>query len=325
MAATMVDGIGAPLEPVVAIKVDSSGVALVRDSSLIDVGSAVASITSAVRDAATNGSRIVAIGTGGNLATYSDNGGGTWSATVAGIAGAVEHIVYMPPNALSGGGDRFICGGSGTGSAYRNDDAGTGTWDALASTFPAVLGLAVLGNPNLVGGFVNAGYCVALGASGGKPRFSVLTDGGNGADFNGTQQPPNAADADEPGSIAGAPLVPGIRDAVYHCMRCDSGARLRITKSIDGFTWDQPSNTIEAPTGDVFNGAPRLMICQSTGLAVIVVELNSGAAAVYASVDLENWTEPLVFKQPVTAAYAVAGGRLFFTDGDTIWASARHV
>lgn len=314
MAATMVDGIGVPSAAIVAIKVDATGVAQSYDSSDTDTGGVVASVTSLVREAATNGSRIAAIGTGGNLNTYSDNGGGSWSAGAAGIGGAVQYLAYAPSNALSGGGNKFFSGGSGTGSVYKTPTPST-VWTAVASQFAAVKGLAVLG-----GATANKGYVVALGNSGIEPRFSVLVDGGAGADFNGTQTPPSANTAEEPGSIAGAPRVPVVGAAVYHIMRCNAGARLRTATSTDGTTWTA-ATTIEAPTGATFSGAPRLMICQSTGLMVIACPLDNGTTALYASVDFVTWVGPTPIRQASINAFAVAGGKLFVTRGATIYAS----
>lgn len=281
----------------------------------------VASVTSDIREAANNGSRIVVIGTGGNLNSYSDNEGAAWSAGGTGIGGAVEHLVWSPSNALSGGGAKFFSGGSGTGSVYTSPNGST-AWTAVASSFAAVKGLAVLG-----GSTANNGYVVALGNSGAEPRMSVLTDGGAGGNFTGPQTPPFAALADEPGSIAGAPSVSGAGDYVYHVARSGSGARLRLAMSSDGSTWvSGPTPTIERPTtaGAVFSGAPRLMIDQNTGLMVIAVPLAvpSAAIAVYASRDFETWVGPAVVNAADVGAFAVAGGRVWFTQDDRIMVSA---
>jgi hypothetical protein len=314
MGATLQD-VAAPFDAVVLVKVDSTGIFQAYDGPEVDQGGVVASITSVVREAATNGSRIVAIGTGGSLSCRSDNAGGSWSAGSAGIGGAVQYLVYMPANALSGGGDQFLCAGSGTGSAYRSDDDVT-VWDALASTFSAVRGLAVLG-----GATANAGYCVALGNSGIQPRMSVLTDGAGGADFTGTQTPPNAATAEEPGSIVGCPQASKNSDKVYHVMRCNAGARLRTNSADDGFTWTA-ATTIEAPTGCTFSAAaPRIMACQSTGLLVIAALLSNGTTALYVSTDFATWLGPTLVRSVGVAAFAVAGGKVFYADGAKIFAS----
>lgn len=293
--------------PVVLFKAGTNDVWRVfsGDWRIFEAGGDVPSITSAIRDAASSGARLVVIGTGGNLNAYTDDNGAAFTAGAAGIGGAVQYLVYMPPNSLAGGGDAFLCAGSGTGSVYSSPDAAT-VWDSLASGFAAVQGLAVLG-----GDTANKGYCVALGNSGSAPRMSLLTDGANGADFSGSIAPPNAATADEPGSIAGCPNVTGNGDYVYHVMRCDSGARLRTNRSDDGFTWTAVGS-IEPPSGITFTATPRLMICQNTGLMVIAVECDMlSKTAVYASLDFERWVGPIMCTGQVSA-FCVAGGRVFY-------------
>lgn len=317
MAATQVNGTVQPSASVVVVKAGSEDVytAALDDAALIGTGGTVSSITSDAVDAATNGTRIVVIGIGGNLNSYSDNSGGSWSAGAAGIGGAVEYLVYAPANGLTGGGDCFFCAGSGTGSIYQSPNAAT-VWDAAASSFAAVQGLAVLG-----GATANAGYVVSLGASGSEPRFSVLTDGGAGGDFSGTQQPPNASLADEPGSIASAPRV---SDRIWHIMRSGSGARLRLAYTTDGTNWTTGETaTIERPFGADFEfaGPPRLMIDPFTGLMVIAVQVTAGPFALYASLDGIDWTDPLFVHSSDASQFAVAGGRLFLTLGDQMFAS----
>jgi hypothetical protein len=314
MAASMVDGVSDPANGVLCIKADVSDAVLAYDDPSVDVQGSIASITATVRAAATNGTRIVAVGTGGNANSYSDNAGGTWSAGAAGVATAnPAHLVYAPVNALANGGNMFLTGASDNGSVSRSPNSAT-VWVSSASGFAGVLGLAVLG-----GATANKGYIVVMGASGIEPRFAVATDG-DGTSFSGTQQPPNANTAEEPGSIAGAPAVSGVGDAVYHVMRCNAGARLRTALAVDGFTWTA-GETIEAPAGASFDGAPRLMICQSTGLMVIAVPLDTGVTALYASLDFTDWVGPTLVRDIVVGAFAVAGGRLFMTRDAALYAS----
>ncbi len=305
MGATMVDGIAAPGNGVVCIKSDVTDTKLAYDDPSVDVQGSVASITSAVRDAATNGTRIVAIGTGGNVNSYSDNAGGSWSAGGAGISSSVPtHIVYSPHY------DGFLVGGN-AGSVSRSLTAAA-VWTSAASGFAAVLGLAVLGD--------TAGTIFALGNSGIEPRFSRSTN--DGSSFTGSTAPPNAATAEEPGDLAGCPLV--TRDSLslhaYHVMRCNAGARLRTALSPGGTVW-VAGVTIEAPAGSSFSAAPRLMICQSSGLMVIAVPLDTGVTALYASLDFTDWVGPALVKDIVVTAFAVAGGRLFMTRDDALYAS----
>jgi hypothetical protein len=313
--------LGKPYELITLVKAGTNDVFAVApdEPRSFPAGGDVPSITASVQEAANNGTRLVVIGTGGNLNAYSDNQGGSWTAGAAGVGGAVQYLVWSPANALAGGGSKFFSGGSGTGSVYKTPTPST-VWTSIGSAFPDVKGLAVLG-----GATANNGYVVALGASGGKPRFSVLTDGGNGADFTGTQQPPNAALADEAGSIAGAASVSGIGDYVYHVMRTDSGARLRLARTSDGTTWSAgPTPTIEKPSGVTFTGQPRLLIDQNMGLMVIAVPVDAagGTIALYVSRDFETWVGPAIVNAGGVSALAVAGGRVMYTQAAFFMISA---
>lgn len=308
MAATAVDP-ALPTSRILLIKSDSDGVWRAFEDQLTGA-SAIASITSAVREAATNGSRIVAIGSGGNLNSYSDDGGETWSAGAAGIAGASQYLVYSPHY------DGFLCGGSGTGSVSRSPNAST-IWTSAASGFAAVQGLAVLGDAS--------GTIVCLGNSGIEPRFSRSANDGSSFSAAGTVLP-DAATAEEPGSLAGCPLVTrdGLSLAAYHVMRCNAGARLRVTSTTDGHNNWTRTATIEAPAGASFDQAPRLMICQMTGLMLIACRLDTGARALYASLDGSDWVGPSLLR-PGPASHAdlaVAGGRLFMARDTSFFASA---
>lgn len=301
---------GDSTKPTLVVKVDSTGVVLAHDDSVIDQGGPLASITSLVADcAASTAGRAVAIGVGGQRNAYTDNDGGTWSAGGNGVAGAVQFIVY------DGIGDQFLCGGSGTGSVYRSPDAST-DWTSAASQFSQPFGLAVLG----LG--ASSGDVVCLGNLGSEPRFSVSTDAGASFSTAGTTPPANAADADEPGDLRGCQTV--LRDdlgsSVYHIMRCDSGARIRTNTSQDGLTWTA-GTVITAPTGAAFDSRPRLLIDQVLGLFVIVAPLDNGTTALYASRDFVSWTGPAAVRSLATAAWALAGGRLFCTRDDAIYAS----
>lgn len=305
---------GDPTKPTLVVKVDSTGVVLAHDDSVIDQGGPLASITSLVADcAASTAGRAVAIGVGGQRNAYTDNDGGTWNAGGNGVAGAVQFIVY------DGLGDQFLCGGSGTGSVYRSPDAST-NWTSAASQFSQPFGLAVLG----LG--ASSGDVVCLGNSGSEPRFSVSTDAGASFSTAGTTPPANAADADEPGDLRGCQTV--LRDdlgsSVYHIMRCNSGARIRTNTSQDGLTWTAGTvleSSVLFASGDTFASRPRLLIDQVLGLFVIVAPLAGGKTALFASRDFVSWTGPAAVKSLATAAWALAGGRLFHTRDGAIYAS----
>ncbi len=300
---------GDPTKATLVVKVDSTGVVLAHDDAVVDQGGVIASVTSLVADAASNSVRHVAIGVGGQRNAYTDDDGGSWSAGGNGVAGAVQFIVY------DGVSDKFVCGGSGTGSLYWSPDAST-AWTSAASQFAAPLGIAVLGLGSSSGDFV------CLGNSGAAPRFSVSTDGAVSFSTAGTTPPANAADADEPGDLKGCQSV--LRDdlgsSVYHIMRCNSGARIRTNMSADGLTWTA-GTVITAPTGAAFASRPRLLIDQTHGLFAIIAPLDNGTTAIYTSRDFVTWTGPAAVKSLATAAWGLAGGRLFCTRDGAIYAS----
>lgn len=302
---------GDPTKPTLVIKVDSTGVILAHDDSEIDQGGVIASVTSLVADAAQSSSgRVFAIGVGGQRGAYTDDDGGTWSAAANGIAGAVQFAIY---DAI---GDQFICGGSGTGSVYLSPDAST-NFTSAASQFSAPFGIAALG----LG--ASSGDLVILGNSGSAPRFSVSTNGGTSFSTAGTTPPANAADADEPGDLRGCQTV--LRDdlgsSVYHIMRCNSGARIRTNVSQDGLTWTAGA-VITAPLGAAFASRPRLLIDQVLGLFAIIAPLSpNGTTAVYVSRDFVTWTGPAAYRSLATAAWGLAGGRLFSTRDGVVYAS----
>lgn len=305
LAAVSTGTLGDPTKATLVIKVDSTGVVLAYDDETVDQGGVIASVTSLVADAASSGPRHVAIGVGGQRAAYTDNDGGSWSAAAAGIGGAVTFIIR------DGIGSQFICGGPGTGSVYLSPNAST-NWTSTASQFSQPLGIAALTNGDLI----------ILGNSGSEPRFSVSTDAGVSFSTAGTTPPANAADADEPGDLRGCQFVLANSRGTkaYHVMRCNSGARLRTNTSEDGLTWTAGA-VLTAPTGAAFDSRPRLLIDQVLGLFVIVAPLDNGTTALYSSRDFVAWTGPAAVKNLATAAWALAGGRLFCTRDGAIYAS----
>jgi hypothetical protein len=323
MAATMVDGVLSPTVAAVLAKADSTGVVLAYDSPLVARGGVLgAGVTSVVRDAASNGSRILVVGDDGSgvhANRYSDNAGSSWSASSGGggLPLYVKYVVYCPPNALAGGGNRFIAASETTSAVFRSADGAT--WASSGFSAAGMFGLAVVGGATAAKGYVvglvNDGTTLGI-----QPRFTLATDG-TGAAFTGSVAPPSAATAEEPGSLAGAPRVAGVGDYIYHVMRCNGGARLRTAKSIDGSTWVAGTAIQGAASGVSFSGTPRLMICQSSGLMVIAVPLNTGAMGLYASLDFVEWVGPVVVEGTATTAFAVAGGKLFMTSGARLYAS----
>ena len=261
-----------------------------------------ASITSLVTDAANSGSRILAIGTGGNACTYSDDGGGSWSA--GGLIGAAA--TYIVWNSVK---SKFtvLCG-----TRFRYSADGTAWSAGAAAGFSASAlagGLAVLSSGNTV--MCDGGVAA--------PVFYVSSDAGATASLaSGTV--PNSASFDESGTVVGNEGA-----AVYHVGRLSVGTSLQISSSPDGQTWTLGA-TISPPAGATFASRPRILMCQTTGLLVIAAPVTTAFSttqlALYASVDGASWLGPLfAYPTPGIAGVAVANGRIFCTRDDLFFAS----
>ncbi|HEY6056240.1 MAG TPA: hypothetical protein VIU86_20080 [Gaiellaceae bacterium] len=272
--------------------VNSTGIPTVSDWDRFTLQGPIASITSLVTDGATNGDVMVLIGTGGNKASYSLDGGATWNASSndMGVAGGGTRIVWANAQAC------FFAGGPSAASLKVSTNGGSGgggNWTSRSvSTMTGVQGLAVSGsNLFLLDTLIVPAFFVLAGTA------SVAATGGTVA---------NAGSADESGTIAG-----NNGSVIYHCMRYGSGAHMQVSSSSDGATWNTLKTFIPGPLSD-FSAGPRIMMCQSTGLLVIAVPVaGSTQIALYASLDGADWVGPaLIEPAPDLNAFAVAGGRL---------------
>lgn len=272
------------------------------------------SITSLVTDAAhgnVSHNRLLVIGTGGNRNAFSDDAGASW--TAGGDIGAT-------PKRLIFNDSQFMC----TQGADRVSRSTNGvTWTANTSAGVVIAGgLASYSNGNVV----------ALGSLTGTVRW---TDD-NGATFSSVANIPNAGSLDGDGSVAG-----NCGSRVFHVGSIDSGAQLQISSSAsnDGTDWNVVA-TIDAPAGDAFAAEPRLLMCRTTGVLVIVAPLAgssvaSARCALYASrgdwVVQEGsdfrmaWTRERLMQtdpDPGVDAFALAGGKLIMAINDQLFASA---
>lgn len=277
----------------------------VTDCERFAVEGVPASITSnlgvAAFDPATG--RVLVGGTGGNRCSYSDDGGATWSAggdvtfTPLSLVWNSTHGVFMAARAnatMKYGAD----GTSWTSGTISNTPNGA---------------LAVFANGNTLAN----GNGAAIG-------FSLSTDGGvNWADTSGT--PTTAMGS----AFAGVGWIAGNEGAkVYHIGHSSSGTKFQISSTLDGTTWVS-EKVFALPHGA--NAAPKILMCQNTGLIVALMPFVVGVGSqpvcmVSASVDGSNWTDPMYVRLKNSAidvdAFAVAGGRLFFTIDDMLFASA---
>lgn len=254
-----------------------------------------ASITSNVSDAATDGTRIVVVGSGGNHNTFSDDDGATW--TAGGALGAAGGKVIW-----SSGLSLFL---ACTSSSVRRSTNAV-AWSNSAGTAVQVgSGIAALSSGAIFGA-----------SSGGVVTKS--TDGITFANTGGSV--PGAGTLDNPGCYAG-----NNGTVFYHAGQHSSGANIVISSSADGITFTtlatltpQGSASFDHTTFQV-----RLLLCPNTGLMVLVAPTTGNQIALFASADAgATWVGPRVLFPAISPlAFALAGGRLFMTLDDMLLAS----
>lgn len=259
-----------------------------------------ASMTSLVRSAATDGSRIVVIGAGGNRNSYTDNEGSSWTAGGSIGSDTLGEILWNP---VAG---KFAC--------QRTSMISAST-DATAWTSPGSIASDVAGGM----GLLSSGVIVYLDSgSATLPAFRKQDAAQLGTTTNAATggTVPNSANFDDPGYIAG-----NGGSLVYHVGRLSSGTSLQVSTSVDGASWAQLAS-ISPPTGAAFSSRPRLLMCQTTGLLVIAAPISLNTVCLYASVNGTDWLGPVsAFPSVGTAGVAVANGRVFATYNDAIFAS----
>lgn len=287
--------------PAIVMKVGTNDVSHVWDWSTADPAGTLASITSQVCGAARNGSRIIAIGTGGNRACFSTDEGDTWTACDD-LGATPQDIVFS-----AAGAGRYVVSFA-AGATVSHDTTGVDGWTNVASGLTSAQGgLAVL----------SSGVVVMCGLDGsGDIDFALSSDAGVSWSVAGGTVP-NPGDYDDAGWVCG-----NTGSLVFHVGRV--GADLRVCSSPDGTTW-----TLIATLTPRFSSLPnpRIRMCQETGLLVIVFVANSTipSTQTYASADAgQTWSEPMQYAvsgAPPVAGFAVANGRLFATIGAALFAS----
>lgn len=244
---------------------------------------------------ATSG-RILVVGDGGNDCAYSDNNGATW--TAGGSVGAVATDVVFTNS-------RFVAVSAS--NVFRSIDGDT--WGAVSDAALDSLGCGIAA--------YDTGHQLVCGlhaSSGAGPRFARALSTGFVVE---TQTVPNPGDYSDAGWVAGN----GGAHA-WHVGRANSGAELRVSrKTAIGGNWSLIA-TIAAPSPATFNAKPRVLVCQDTGLMVVVAPTNSNGTALYASLDGGlSWLGPRFAGGAPITAFAVAGGRLLSTRRDMLFAS----
>ncbi len=302
-------------ESMAAVQVSALDVALaIKTAQAIAVGDGgrtnsqgvPTQITSLVTDAAFLSSGVSAgdigvIGTGGNRFSNSGDGGVTWG-TTSDVGAVPQRLIasanggswVTAPGAPSGGNHVIRLGSNG------------GNWVSNTTSVPSgqmFRGLAATSSMTF------ACYDDASGF----PDFIAAT-GNPWTDTGGTV--PNSTSFDEGGCVVGN------RGSVnYHAGRRSSGATIQVSSSADGATWTTLA-LIGSPLTSTFSSVPRILMCQNTGLLVIAAPLSSSQLALYASLDGVDWVGPeFLNPSPGVDAIALAGGRLFMTNDDMLFAS----
>jgi hypothetical protein len=292
-----------------------------RPESLAGVssGSTIDGNVRAVARRTTDG-RLVAIGTdstvggGGSATAISTTDGASWS-TGTNASGLDVHRIVWSENA-----DRFVISLASEPEVWLSDDGGSGgaafPHSGLASS-AVTNGLAVINQGTPTERIL---ICGSLSGAIGRPAIRRSSDGG--ASWSSGAQFPAGLYTDI-GCLVGDGGVQAFWAGILV-----GGAGLDARVTADGVTW-LTTETLVPPAGTTFaaSGNPRILVCPETRLAVIVAPLTSGFLALYASMYVGSisdalWVGPQIIGPAFsTNAFAVAGGRLFATRNDMIFAS----
>lgn len=282
------------------VKGGANGVFAVVDMPFVNLSFVTAATLTEVRKLIAGGSRVLAIGGGGNKNAFSTNAGATWT------AGGATGLTTTPTDGVWDG-TQFVVSTVAGKSAHSTNGvawaAATGGSDIIdAIDFNPQGGLAAL-----VGGTV-----VAAGALIDNTRaFAVSTDHGLTWALAGSI--PSSPDYVVNGYVAGNGGA-----EIYWLGKPDGVDQLDLFVSTDATTWIQRA----AIPG--FTGAfqPMLYMCQDTGLLLAVQDHGTHVSA-SASVDRGyTWSDLAHYNLgDEVHAIAVARGRVFATRGTRLFAS----
>jgi len=279
----------------VVAKAGTNGVFAITESPHPSMGAITIPGLTAVRKLI-RGSRILAIGDGGNKNAYSTTNGNTWS------AGGSTGLSTTPTDGVWDGAQFVISTTAGksahstNGSSWATATGGSDISDVI--TLDPASGLAALAS----GAVIAAGSMVDA-----TQAFAVSLDHGQTWAFAGSI----------PASFVVRGYVAGNGGTeVYWVGKPDAIDRLDFYVSTDGATWTKRAE-IEG-----FDGAlpPKLYMCQDTGLLVAFQE-NGNATQVSASLDRGNtWSEVAIYNE-VVSDLALARGRIFAAVGSLFLAT----
>ena len=277
------------------------GAAIVTDWGRVDAAGDFISITnglsSDVDDAASNGSVVVLVGTGGHNNVYTSNSGASFTAGGSlAYTGSYKRVVWNQSKSKW----HTACVGTDN-NVYSNASTPSAAWSGVASGASSLYGLAVLSNGNL--------YVLGDNGVTSDPLIRVSTDGAATFANDGTQIP-NASTYEESGSMAG-----NGGSAIYHVGRIGT-TELAICRRTASLGWTLAAaftNLNLAVTS--FDARPRILMCADTGLLVVACQCTVGGISqtlLLASLDGTDWLGPL-FLAPasdVGIILGIGGGRL---------------
>jgi hypothetical protein len=239
------------------------------------------------------GSRILAIGDGGNKNAHSTTNGNTWSGGGAtGLAAAVTDAVWD--------GTEFVIS-TGTGKAAHST---TGVAWAVATVGSDISNAINLAPDGGLAALSSGAVVAAGGQVDGSKVFARSLDHGQTWALSGSI-PSSITDYVVGGSVAGNGGT-----EIYWLGKRDGVERLDLWVSTDGAAW---SKRAEIPG---FDGVlqPFLYMCPDTSLLVAFQE-NGNVSQVSASLDLgKTWSE-LVYYSESISQLSVARGRIFASPG----------
>lgn len=257
----------------------------------------VASITSLVTGLANNGSRMVAIGTGGNRCCFTVDFGENWAAG-SDLGATPERIIYNSTHS------RFMVTYAAGVDVAQDVDAAS-TWAVVSSGLTTAQGgIAHFSN----------GDTVVCGYDGGSAVEMALSSDGGGS-WAAAATVPNPGDYADSGTIEGSGGT-----YIYHAGRTTAGNQIRICRTDDTMTWELLA-TLPAFGSILFK--PRMLVCPQTGVLVVLYRLSGGVVGQVSRDGGATWSDRMFYRSRFTNAFALASGRLFSTFDDALFATDR--
>jgi hypothetical protein len=259
----------------------------------------VASITSLVTGLANNGTRFVAIGTGGNRCCFTTNSGATWTAgSDLGATPAMDGILYNSTHS------RFMVAFAAGVNVAHDVDANSGWTSVSTGLVSAQGGIAHFANGDTLAAGLDGASAVAIARS---------TDGGDSWGVGATV--PNPGDYVDSGWLAGDGGT-----TIYHLGLCGVN-ELRLCVTDSSMSWSLRASLLIFPP----SFRPRLLLCKDTGVLVIVYPIGTATVAMASRDGGLTWSEPAFYQSRFTSSFGIARGRLFSTLGASLYATDKLI